>query len=235
MEFCDLASDDMNTIVFPGMHGNAVLLEDFHRTAPVAFRLDLQTLPRKGWDYEQLTDHFSPVVANLSECMLVGESFSGPLVVKLAARFPKIVKRLLLVASFVTPPTPFAARLLPWWLLFRLPVSDSTVEHWMIGKGHSDQFRQHVRKQVGTADSATMAKRMRQIIRVDVTAELQSLQCPVLYIQAAQDRMVPEQCGRWIAEHSQNASVVRLDGTHLILQTHANEAWDAIRAWVNQR
>ena len=107
-------------------------------------------------------------------------------------------------------------------------MSKSTVEHWMLGKGHDDAFVDHVRKQVDTAPAKTMARRMREIIQLDATGDLQDVRCPVLYLQATRDRIVPPRCGKVIKEHCSDCRMASLPGTHLILQTHAAQAWEQI-------
>lgn len=216
------------TLVFPGMHGNAVLLEDFQQLAPPQFDVFTHELPSDEWRYEHLAEHFDGAVSTHQRCMLIGESFSGPLVVKLAARYPHIVSRVILVASFVTPPTPLLARFLPWSWLMKFPMSESTVEHWMLGKGHDKAFVNHVRQQVDSAPARTMAGRMRQIIHINATDDLQKLKCPLLYLRATNDRIVPTKCGDRVKELYSECELTSLPGTHLILQTHATEAWEQI-------
>ncbi len=229
--------DRVRAIVLPGMHGNALLLKEFQQRAPEHFDVRVHELLDSEWSYDQLLERMKPLVIDSKPCVLIAESFSGPLIVKLAADLPDVVTHLVLVATFVTPPTPWAAKCVPWPLLFRLPMPRSSAEFWMVGRGRSRQFIDHIRDAVGRTPPGTLAKRMRQTMQVNATHELSQVRCPVLYIQAKQDRMVPPHCLTAIEEVASAGNVQlqteQLDGPHLILQTHPSEAWDAIAGFVS--
>ena len=226
----------IQAFVLPGMHGNAVLLEEFQRRAPDRFDVRVHELLDSEWSYDQLFERLEPLVAESQPCVLLAESFSGPLVVKLAAHLPDAVSHLVLVATFVTPPTPWIAKLVPWPLLFRLPMPRVSAEQWMVGKGHSHEFIDHVRAAVGRTPPDTLAKRMRQTMMVDATQDLAKVRCPVLYIQAKRDQMVPPRCLEAIRQVAEEGGVElraeQLDGPHLILQTHPSECWALIDDFV---
>ena len=141
--------DRVRAIVLPGMHGNALLLKEFQQRAPEHFDVRVHELLDSEWSYDQLLERMKPLVIDSKPCVLIAESFSGPLIVKLAADLPDVVTHLVLVATFVTPPTPWAAKCVPWPLLFRLPMPRSSAEFWMVGRGRSRQFIDHIRDAVG--------------------------------------------------------------------------------------
>jgi len=234
-----LVMDRIRAITLPGMHGNGLLLEQFQRCAPDRFDVQVHELQDAEWCYDQLVNRLQPIVAENDRCVLIAESFSGPLAVKLAARLPKVVSHLVLVATFVTPPTPWLAKFVPWWLLFRLPMPRSSAQQWMVRREQSLAFIDDVRRAVCRTPPDTLAKRMRQTIQVDVTQEFSQILCPVLYIQAKHDRMVPPHClddiRRSAAGDAKRLSAAQVDGPHLILQTHAAEAWALMDDFVTEK
>ena len=72
-----------------------------------------------------------------------------------------------------------------------------------------------------------------EILRVDVRSQLMKCSVPVLYLQASRDHLVPSSAARTIMQIRPDATVVILDGPHLILQRNPSAACEAICNWWN--
>lgn len=214
--------------VFPGLNGTRELLEAFKRAAPPGYEVTLVEFPDDpSAGYEEFCGQFGELISSVEDCVLIGESWSGPLTVMLARRFPEIVNRVVLVASFVESPMPFYARVIPWGLVFRFPMPGWAVRMLMLGRSGGELVSQ-VQSTVKNVSSATLAHRVREVIAVDVRRELQELKCLIEYVRPTRDRMVRRASVEAIIKHGKRVSVLETDGPHLILQTNPVAVWELL-------
>lgn len=218
----------ITTFVFPGLDGTGLLLDTFKEAAPPSHRVTVLRLPDDPTDdYDSLCDHFSDTISGVDRCVLIGESFSGPLVVLLARRFPEIVIQVVLVASFVKSPTPLIASAIPWNWVFRMPLPAWLARMFLLGQS-DDGLVAKLQHTIGQTSPQTLARRVRLVMGVNVTAELRQLKCPVIYVRPHQDRMISANDVLAILNQGDHVFVKNIDGPHLVLSTHPIEAWNLI-------
>ena len=216
------------TLVFPGLDGSGLLLDRFQQSAPPTHHVTVLELPDDATaGYSELCDHFSETVASTGKCVIVAESFSGPLAVLLAQRHPDVVVHLVLVATFVASPAPFVAGWVPWSLLFRIPLPSFVAHRFMLGACDNCMVNL-LRKTQKTVSPDTLAHRLRAVLNVDVSGQLQQLTCPITYILPTDDKLVPQRCSHTISKIREDVIVKRVEGPHLVLQTHPEQAWKHI-------
>ncbi len=220
--------ETITTLVLPGLDGTDLLLDRFGRLAPPTYDVTVLTLPDDPMaGYSELCDHFSETVASAGKCILVGESFSGPLAVLLAQRHPGVVNHLVLVATFVVSPVPFVARWIPWSLFFRFPLPSFAARRFMLGPC-DDGLVGLLQRAVCTVSSRTLARRMRAVVEVDVSVQFRQLTCPVTCIWPTDDALVPGRCVTTMLELREDVISKPIVGPHLILQTQPEQAWKHI-------
>ena len=214
-------------IIFPGLDGTDLLLDRFCEIAPAAFEVKVLAIPDDpADDYKTLCDHFSNQIEQLESCHIIAESFSGPLGILLANRFPNIVARLTLVATFATSPTPFAARVIPWSIVFRLPMPSLVARHFFVGKNRA--LIKSLKNAVKQTSAQTLAQRMQCLTQVDVTQELSALTCKLDYIRPTKDRLVSLSSLSAILKANPAVLVHKIEGPHLIMQSQPDAVWQAI-------
>ena len=79
---------------------------------------------------------------------------------------------------------------------------------------------------------SAVRERLRQIARVDVSAELQRVNAPILYLQASHDRLVPTSAAEQVVRIAPHTKVVEIEGPHLLLQCVPKHCAEAIREFV---
>ncbi|MCA8981978.1 MAG: alpha/beta hydrolase [Planctomycetes bacterium] len=222
-------NSDLTFVLLPGLDGSGLLFEDFVARMPPGFRTRVVRYPgdavRSYAELESLVREQLPD----EPYVLVGESYSGPLAVALAARPRGDLRGLVLVASFVTRPAWRGWRWLPWRALFALPAPVMALR-WALGldgPAGADHFRVAVRE----ASPEVLAARVREALAVDVREELRAVRCPVLYLVAARDRIVAKRCAREVAALRPGAVVETLDAGHPLLQLVPDAAWGRIAAF----
>ncbi len=215
------------TIILPGLDGTGLLLDRFRRLTPKTHEAIVCALPDNLADnYPTLCEHFSERIQGLESCHLIAESFSGPLGILLAHRHPEIIRRLTLVATFALPPTPLVARLIPWSMLYRLPMPSWVARYFFVGSDQS--LAADLKNAIRQTSPQTLVRRMRCLMKVDVIPQLAELNCELRYIRPRQDRLVPRRSLESIIAANPSVSVREIDGPHLILQTDPKQAWEAI-------
>ena len=214
-------------LILPGLDGTDRLLTEFQSMGGDKIAVKVLTLPDDiSLDYHGLAEHFGSVIQAHAGCHVVAESFSGPIGILIAHRFPQCVSRLTLVASFASSPVPRVASCLPWSLLFRLRLPSFVEKYFFVGQATS--LIPQLRSAIKQNSPAVLLHRFRILQKVNVSAELAELECPLDYVQATHDRLVPKRCLNEIRKVRLDTIVHEIEGPHLILQTQAKLAWRKI-------
>ena len=214
--------------LLPGLDGTGKLFEGFGDAIESSNTTILSLPTNAEQNYDSLVGELSPAVAKSSNAVLIAESFSGPIAVKIAARHPGSVTAIILVASFVTPPVPMVARLVPWSIVFRLPVPAFAARWLMVGATATDELVQTLKSSVSEVPAMILAQRIRELTSLDARKELSVVQCPALYLRPTADKLVPARCVRVLREAKADIEFREIDGPHLILQREPVNAWRAI-------
>src|SRR3981081_958267 len=97
-------------LVLPGMDGTGQLLQPFVEAIGARARCTICAYPtHTALDYDQLTKLVEQSVPRNEPWVILAESFSGPIAVKIAAANPRGLKGVILCASFVKNPLPLLA------------------------------------------------------------------------------------------------------------------------------
>ena len=214
-------------LILPGLDGTDRLLTEFQSMSGDKIAVKVLPLPDDiSLDYHGLAEHFGSVIQAHVGCHVVAESFLGPIGVLIAHKFPRFVSRLTLVASFASSPVPKVASCLPWSLLFRLRPPSLVEKYFFVGQATS--LVPQLRSAIKQNSPAVLHHRFKLLQKVDVLAELAELECPLDYVQATHDRLVPKRCLDEIRKVKPDTIVHEIEGPHLILQTQAKLAWRKI-------
>ncbi|MCB9602255.1 MAG: alpha/beta fold hydrolase [Sandaracinus sp.] len=223
----------MNTLLLPGMDGTGTLFGRF------ASCLDPRWVPHvvsysrdEPSSYDELLDR---VPLPSGRFVLIAESFSGPLAIRLAARHPERVGALVLVATFVTNPSRLAAWGRPWLrdAAFRMRLPDVALRFGLLGFDASEEELVAVREAIETIAPHVLAKRLREIVAVDVREAFRGLLVPTLYVAGRRDRLVGRRARAEIGALRPEVSVVELDAPHLVLQRKPRESASAISRFLS--
>jgi pimeloyl-ACP methyl ester carboxylesterase len=146
--------------------------------------------------------------------VLVAESFSGPLAVRLAAERPPGLRALVLAATFLR--APLHPALHPVRTLGGAP---APVGRWfMAGPDAPDALVEEVQRAVAAVSPAVMAHRAAEALRVDVRADLARVGVPVLAIVPAHDRLLRTDLADEVLAARPDAEIAVLDAPHMVLQ-----------------
>jgi len=221
-------------LLLPGLHGTKDLFEPLVDELGDRFEAICVSYPvDEPLGYSDLLPCVTSCIPREKPYFILGESFSGPLAVMAASRHPENLLGIILVASFVTNPVPtWVAR---FGALLRGPLLDARPRSFLIdrlmGRKSPLNTRIWVKRRLPALPRAVLAARIASVLIVNVREELKKLQAPVLYIAGAGDWLVGKKCIDVIWLCRPDVQIKVLDGVHMILQTNAAEAADAIKGF----
>jgi pimeloyl-ACP methyl ester carboxylesterase len=192
-------------------------------------------LPNRGpQDYETLARHLVPRLPD-GGWVVVAESFSTPLAMRLAASQPGRVRALVLVAGFCTAPQAPGLGWLPLRPLFALTPPAFFLRKFLLGSDAPQPLVDELAHVLRKVPAGTLVDRLR------VALALRAKDCPAvrgiptLLLQARHDAVIPWEAQSQLERHLPEAAVEWIDGPHLLLQTCPSACRDAILAFLAGR
>jgi len=224
----------MRLVLLPGMDGTGVLFRPLVDALPPELEPIVVAYPAdEALSYGELLPLVRRSLPADGDFIVLGESFSGPLALTVAAENPPGLAGVVLAGSFVANPI----RSLPAWAgtlsrpwLFRLV--PTTLRRWnSLGLRVSQELRALFAEAQAPVRPAVWALRGREILAVDARPALKVCPVPVLYLAGRQDRIVRAHNLELIRRLRPDIQVVALDAPHLLLQTAPSAAAAAISAF----
>ena len=168
--------------------------------------------------------------------VVLAESFSGPLALRLAARRPAGLRALVMVATFIRNPWPPLLAKLSWALgaLLALPMPRRVVELLLVGQDSPADLVSEVSAAIRAVRPSVLASWLRQVLSVDVSEEARRCPVPILYLKATGDRLVAARAERVLRAVKSELVTVSIDAPHLLLQRRPVEASDAILRFIRE-
>lgn len=221
-------------VLLPGLDGTGRLFAPLRAVLQAAERAETIAYPADApLDPTALGAWIAARLPRGEPFLLVAESFSGPLAMALAAAAPPDLVGLVLVATFCEsprrPPRWLVRLLLPWLVRYRPP---KLALRWLLlGLDAPRALARDLGAAIDAVAPTVLAQRVRDVLATDARTGLLGVRLPVLYLQAAHDRVVPARCGRGIAALGRGVEVVAVRAPHLLLQRAPAEALARIRGW----
>jgi autotransporter-associated beta strand protein len=219
---------ERNLILLPGLDGEGFSLRKLVGELPTSVRPTVITYPRdRATGYEGLVAFVTPLLP-AGPFVLLGDSFSSPLAIMLAARRPAGLRGLILTSGFARNPLWSS----PTWLApVAAPLAGRLYEPyvrtkvWWRGHGPVGEAR---RASLAGLQPAVMGSRVHAVLRVNVLPQLAACPVPVLYVRGSRDRLVVERNLREMQQRLPSMRVAEFDGGHCVLKSRAPQAAAAI-------
>jgi len=153
--------------------------------------------------------------------VLVAESFSGPVAVRLAAERPPGLAALVLAATFLHHPLnallhPIRGLAGAW--LFGLGLPAPLVRHFLAGPDAPHAIVAEVQAAVAAVSPQVLAHRVGEALRVDVREDLARVEVPVLWLAPSRDHLVRADAAEEAQAIRPDVEVASIDAPHMILQ-----------------
>jgi pimeloyl-ACP methyl ester carboxylesterase len=221
----------MKLVLLPGMDGTGILFEPLVQALPGGLSPVVETYPGDvPLSYEELLSLIQSRLPTSEPFLLLAESFSGPLALRIAAANPAGLKGLVLCATFVRNPVRFFPR--SCRRLIR-PFVFGSWRPWLqlralAGGYTAPTLFELVERAQKIVTPQVLAARARAVVGVNAEDALSACCVPLLYIAGARDRVVPKHNLTRIKNIHPAAKVVVLPAPHFVLQAAPQAAAQAI-------
>lgn len=175
--------------------------------------------------YEELEEIARAAIPQDQPYVLLGESFSGPIAISIAASASGQLLGLVLCCTFARNPRPGLAVLKSF--IGAMPFK-ALPAGWLV----SAQMRAAFARAMDRVTTQALRARMRAVLTVDVCDRLAVCNVPILYLRAQRDRLVPRNAASLIASIKPATRVVEFDAPHFLLQTTPAQAAQEVAAFV---
>ena len=221
-------------VLMPGLDGTGKLFAAFVKALSPTVECFVVAYPKEEpMGYAELERLVEAALPRDRPFVLLGESFSGPLAIRIAARAPVGLVGLILSASFVKNPYPF----LGWasWLVAYVPVKG--LPRWlraplMWGSMSPSAATSQTERAMSGVSADVIRRRITDLLNVNETAALRQVRVPALVLRALRDRVISKRASQLIIENSPSAKLVEIDGPHLLLQSRAAACAEAVVSYL---
>lgn len=222
-------------VILPGLDGTAALHAQFVACLGGVFGpvTVLRYPPDKALDYAALEVLVKAALPSDVPFVLLGESFSGPIALSIAADPPVNLVGLVLSTTFARTPLPFFSPLAPltrFAPVRALPLA--LLSWWLLGRWATPALNLALERALLEVHPNVLRQRAALAMQADVSALLTRVTLPVLYLRAESDRLIMPGAGELILSAIKQATVRSIAGPHLLLQACPSPAARAVRDFV---
>jgi len=226
----------LTLVLLPGMDGTGELFENLLVELPTSLKTVIVRYPTSTvLNYEELTSLANMQIPKNTSYVLLGESFSGPIAIALAANANEQLKGVILCCTFATNPRPLLSN-----LSFLVPAITITVKllsvasKLLMSSFQNAKVYDQLKAVLPKVSPETMRARLDAVIGVNYLAELTKINVPILYLKGKQDHLVPSSASKTIVKYAKSVSLVELDAPHLLLQIAAKKAASEISSFMQK-
>src|SRR3569833_1439724 len=209
-------------VLLPGLDGTGDFFRPLLKSLGETARTRVVQYPVDGgFDYASCNEFARAALPTDEPYVLMGESFSGPIAIALAARGPRGLKGIILCASFACNPRPrlrFIRPLLPYLPSHGTSSSIALSRFLVLGRWITPAIRELHLQILMKVPATTMQARILAVADCDARQALRQESVPILCLVPKHDRLIPGSAARVIQQHAPAARVVVLDAPHCLLQ-----------------
>jgi pimeloyl-ACP methyl ester carboxylesterase len=214
-----------NLVILPGLDGTGARFTDFIRE--IAPAVDARVIPfptDEPLGYAELETLVRQALPADRRFVLLAESFSGPLAIRIGADPPRGLAGVILCGTFAKNPYPWLRRMRP--LAVRLPIK--SLPRWlraplMWGSGNPRRAPPRGQRAISAVAAPVIRRRIGEVLSVDETSRLGAIELPILVLTAARDRLLPRAATHLLLQSLPLAQFEEIDGPHLLLQSRPSE------------
>jgi pimeloyl-ACP methyl ester carboxylesterase len=226
-------------VLLPGLDGTGELFSDFLAALPPTLAATTVVYPTQRFlSYHELFHLVATMVPKAEPFVLLAESFSTPLALGYAATNPPNLAGVVVCAGFVR--NPFAgwspvvkAVAQPW--IFRMKPPRFVLEYFLIGKNAPPVLIQKLRRVLQSVSPEVLSRRVQAVSECDAGNDLARTTVPVMYLKAANDRLLAARCSADFLRIKPDTFCVEVTpAPHLLLQREPEKTAELVTAFVQK-
>ncbi|MGP1375401.1 MAG: alpha/beta fold hydrolase [Almyronema sp.] len=230
------STPSLELVLLPGMDATGWLFQPLLDELPPELKTEVVDYPTNEiLSYDELADLVMQRIADKPNVVLLAESFSGPLPIKLLERELNNIRGIIFCATFIEKPRPLllkTVQFLPLALLFRLPLPKCLVKLFFLGANAIDDLFESFREALEQVNPQVIANRMYAVSLLKQNTY--EIDVPCYYIQATHDRLIPTRAVMALKRIAPQIEVKQVEGPHLILQVNPAGCAAIIRDFVTK-
>lgn len=225
-------------VLLPGMDGTGTLFRGFISALGSRFETIVGSYPAgRALGYSDLELQARALLPIDRPFLLLGESFSGPIAIAVAASPPPGLIGLILCGSFARNPRRIFAAARPFFRLLPAgPVPARLLDMFLsfiLRRFASPHLRAELKQALADVPAATLGVRIGAVLDLDISSRVSEIRVPILYLQGSDDWIVPRSCSRDIARAAPQTQIVEIEAPHFLLQTAPSAAAAAVTRFAN--
>lgn len=234
---------NLQLIFLPGLHGTAELFDELVEQLKLHvgnFQATLISYPTdRKQSYKKLfkwlcTDLVLDQSSTDRTTVIIAESFSTPLALKLADKFPQQITALVIGGGFSSSPVNPAFALFPLRPIFMFTPPRFVIRHFLTGEGCTNKLVNKVRSAIKNASSKSISQRIFSILTLQEERLPNIPSTPVLLLHALDDAVIPWEIQNQLEQHLPHAQSHWINSPHLIMQAHPEICASSIAKFLNQ-
>ena len=228
-------------VLLPGLDGTGDFFQPLLEALGTAVRTQVVRYPVDGaYDYATCEAIVRAALPRDVPYVLLGESFSGPIAIALAASdpAPEGLVGIILCATFAVNPRPRLSVIRPLlpFLPFHGTGSSLRLSRFLVlGRWITPAIRELHQRILSMVPATTIRARLLTVVDCDVREELSRVRIPILCLAGRYDRLIPKSAGRTLRRLAPAAIVVELDAPHCLLQCEPRQAAVQIVEFLTER
>lgn len=228
----------MKLILLPGLDGTGNMFQplisslgDEIKTLTISYPSD------RHLSYDDLSCFVRNKLKNFDEqLVLLAESFSGPVAVKLLQDSLPNIKAVIFSAAFCESPKSVLVSLskfLPVATILKLPIPNAVIKYFCFGYDCCPETIDLFRTTISQSNVKVLSQRIIEIS--NLTFEGKNLSdIPCCYIQAQYDKLVPESAFQSFQKIVPDIQLIKIKGPHFILQAKPQECKESIVKFIRK-
>jgi len=181
--------------------------------------------------YDELSGFVRNKLKNFDEqLVLLAESFSGPVAVKLLQNSLPNIKAVIFSATFCESPKSvlvLLSKFLPVAAILKLPFPNAVIKYFCFGYDCSPETIDLFKKTISKSNAKVLSQRIIEISRLKFKGQNLS-NIPCCYIQAQYDKFVPHSAFQSFLKIAPDIQLIKIKGPHFILQAKPQECKESI-------
>jgi len=221
-------------LLLPGLDGTGLLFEEFAASLGSDVEVIVASYPaERPLSYTELESIARRYIPSDKSFFLLGESFSGPIALSIAASSPPGLLGVILCCSFARNPLPLltpARSLVRLFPVKSLPIS--LLSFFLMGRFSTERLRVRLAGALARVIPEVLQSRAYATLTVDASAALRRVKVPLLYLRASEDRVVGKSAAEWILSQASDARMIEYAAPHFLLQVLPRETAAAVGKFI---
>lgn len=218
----------MNLVLMPGLDGTGILFQPLVEQLKDIFHVTVIAYPKDSFfSLQEMAEIIKEQLSAPEDTIVLAKSFSGLVALTLLEQYAIPLRGIIFCAAFAESPRPFLLKCLTMLSGSLLVLS------WMPGFFYRVLFClgfsanplqvKNLQGVLANVPSHVPLHRLRLISRGSFSQCSNIWSTPCGYLQATQDKLVPDRCAVWFAHHFRSFNLKKIDGPHFLLQARVQQ------------